>query len=72
MINLRLHGTIDEITPALETIANNFRVLSVSKVYNNREASVYARVCLDVEKRPLITKAELQAAWEHSLEEGLI
>ena len=74
MIKIRLHGTVEEITPALETIAKNFRVLSISKAYTDRGASVYVRVYLDVEELPEFTKTQayLKRAWIESKKEGLI
>lgn len=71
-MKIRLHGTVEEITPALETIANNFRVLSISKAYQDRGASVYVRVYIDVENQPKIIKAEFETAWIESKKEGLI
>ena len=47
MIKIRLHGERAEINAAIETIRQNFEILSKSDIYADRGESKYYRAYLD-------------------------
>jgi len=48
MIKLRIEGELDKVQKKLVLIKKMFRVLSVSRTYQNRN-SVYVRVYVEIE-----------------------
>lgn len=49
MIKIRLEGKKEEVAEAVDALEDEFRLLSVSRPYQNRGASVYVRVYVDAE-----------------------
>lgn len=49
MINIRLHGTEEEIKKAEAAIEERFDVLTCSHLYKDRGQSVYYRAYIDAE-----------------------
>lgn len=47
MIKIRLHGTKDEISRAIENIRAVFNVMSVSELYKDRGTNEYYRCYID-------------------------
>lgn len=51
MVKIRLEGEKDEVAEAVDALDDAFRLLSVSRPYQNRGTSVYVRVYIDAEAK---------------------
>ena len=51
MVKIRLHGTLEELEVAKQTVESVFHVLSESSPYKDRGKTEYYRIYLDCEVR---------------------
>ena len=64
MINIRLHGTEEEIRKAEAAIEERFNVLTFSHLYKDRGKSVYYRAYIDAEPKAEYAKTRAVVAAE--------